>query len=65
MRYNAAISGWRHGARHRRPVDALVTDLGDRIADVVMLTCSEFGRAVRRNGTVMPAYRGGTGAGGG
>jgi uncharacterized protein (DUF1501 family) len=32
-------------------IAALVTDLGDRMADVVILTCSEFGRTVRQNGT--------------
>ena len=32
-------------------VTALVTDLGDRMEDVVILTCSEFGRTVRQNGT--------------
>jgi uncharacterized protein (DUF1501 family) len=31
-------------------VRALVTDLGDRMADVVILTMSEFGRTVRQNG---------------
>ncbi|HZB26525.1 MAG TPA: DUF1501 domain-containing protein, partial [Vicinamibacterales bacterium] len=29
---------------------ALVTDLGDRMADTVVLTMSEFGRAVNENG---------------
>jgi uncharacterized protein (DUF1501 family) len=33
-----------------RAVGALVTDLGDRMADVVILTMSEFGRTVRQNG---------------
>lgn len=32
-------------------ISALVTDLGDRAEDVVILTCSEFGRTVRQNGT--------------
>jgi uncharacterized protein (DUF1501 family) len=32
-------------------ISALVTDLGDRMEDVVILTCSEFGRTVRQNGT--------------
>jgi len=32
-------------------VDALVTDLGDRMADVVILTMSEFGRTARQNGS--------------
>jgi uncharacterized protein (DUF1501 family) len=32
-------------------VAALVTDLGDRMEDVVILTMSEFGRTVRQNGT--------------
>jgi uncharacterized protein (DUF1501 family) len=32
-------------------VGALVTDLGDRMDNVVILTCSEFGRTVRQNGT--------------
>ncbi len=31
-------------------VTALVTDLGDRMSDVVVLTMSEFGRTVRQNG---------------
>src|SRR5918992_3258793 len=33
-----------------RAVAALVTDLGDRMADVAILTMSEFGRTVRQNG---------------
>lgn len=33
-----------------RAIAALVTDLGDRMADVVVLTMSEFGRAVNENG---------------
>jgi uncharacterized protein (DUF1501 family) len=33
-----------------RGVAALVTDLGDRMADTVILTMSEFGRAVGENG---------------
>ena len=33
-----------------RAVTALVTDLGDRMSDVVILTMSEFGRTVRQNG---------------
>jgi uncharacterized protein (DUF1501 family) len=33
-----------------RGIAALVTDLGDRLADVVILTMSEFGRAVAENG---------------
>jgi uncharacterized protein (DUF1501 family) len=33
-----------------RSVSALVTDLGDRMADVVILTMSEFGRTARQNG---------------
>jgi uncharacterized protein (DUF1501 family) len=33
-----------------RGIAALVTDLGDRMADVVVLTMSEFGRAVNENG---------------
>ena len=32
-------------------VRALVTDLGDRMADVTILTMSEFGRTVRQNGS--------------
>ena len=34
-----------------RGIAALVTDLGDRMADVVVLTMSEFGRAVNENGS--------------
>ena len=34
-----------------RSVDALVTDLGDRMEDVVILTMSEFGRTARQNGS--------------
>jgi uncharacterized protein (DUF1501 family) len=33
-----------------RSIAALVTDLGDRMADVVILTMSEFGRMARQNG---------------
>ncbi len=33
-----------------RSIAALVTDLGDRMADVVILTMSEFGRTARQNG---------------
>jgi uncharacterized protein (DUF1501 family) len=33
-----------------RAIAALVTDLGDRMADTVVLTMSEFGRAVGENG---------------
>ncbi len=33
-----------------RSIAALVTDLGDRMADTVILTMSEFGRAVNENG---------------
>jgi uncharacterized protein (DUF1501 family) len=32
-------------------ISALVTDLGDRMADVVILTMSEFGRTARQNGS--------------
>jgi uncharacterized protein (DUF1501 family) len=32
-------------------INALVTDLGDRMADVVILTMSEFGRTARQNGS--------------
>ena len=35
---------------HARGIAALVRDLGDRMADVVVLTMSEFGRAVAENG---------------
>src|SRR5690606_15150687 len=34
-----------------RAVAALVTDLGDRMQDVVVMSMSEFGRMVRQNGT--------------
>ena len=34
-----------------RSVAALVTDLGDRMADVTILTMSEFGRTARQNGS--------------
>jgi uncharacterized protein (DUF1501 family) len=34
-----------------RAIAALVTDLGDRMEDTVVLTMSEFGRAVDQNGT--------------
>jgi uncharacterized protein (DUF1501 family) len=34
-----------------RSVAALVTDLGDRMNDVVIMTMSEFGRTARQNGT--------------
>ena len=34
-----------------RSITALVTDLGDRMDDVVILTMSEFGRTARQNGT--------------
>ena len=33
-----------------RAIAALVTDMGDRMADTVVLTMSEFGRAVNENG---------------
>jgi uncharacterized protein (DUF1501 family) len=33
-----------------RSIAALVTDLGDRMADTVVLTMSEFGRALQENG---------------
>ena len=33
-----------------RAISALVTDLGDRMADVAIVTMSEFGRTVRQNG---------------
>jgi uncharacterized protein (DUF1501 family) len=33
-----------------KAISALVTDLGDRMADVVILTMSEFGRTARQNG---------------
>jgi uncharacterized protein (DUF1501 family) len=33
-----------------RSIGALITDLGDRMADTVVLTMSEFGRAVNENG---------------
>ena len=33
-----------------RSIAALVSDLGDRMADTVVLTMSEFGRAVKENG---------------
>jgi uncharacterized protein (DUF1501 family) len=32
-------------------ISALITDLGDRMADVVILTMSEFGRTARQNGS--------------
>jgi len=34
-----------------KSTSALVTDLGDRMADVVILTMSEFGRTARQNGS--------------
>ncbi|MHB1072764.1 MAG: DUF1501 domain-containing protein [Gemmatimonadaceae bacterium] len=34
-----------------RAIAALVTDLGDRMADVTLMTMSEFGRTARQNGT--------------
>ena len=33
-----------------KSIHALVTDLGDRMADVTIMTMSEFGRTVRQNG---------------
>jgi uncharacterized protein (DUF1501 family) len=33
-----------------KSIHALVTDLGDRMADVVIMTMSEFGRTARQNG---------------
>ena len=33
-----------------KSINALVTDLGDRMADVVIMTMSEFGRTARQNG---------------
>ena len=33
-----------------KSIDALVADLGDRMADVVIMTMSEFGRTARQNG---------------
>ncbi len=33
-----------------RPIAALVTDLGDRMGDVVIMTMTEFGRMARQNG---------------
>jgi uncharacterized protein (DUF1501 family) len=33
-----------------RSIAALVTDLGDRVADTTIMTMSEFGRTVRQNG---------------
>jgi len=33
-----------------KSIHALVTDLGDRMSDVVIMTMSEFGRTVRQNG---------------
>lgn len=32
-------------------ISAFVTDMGDRIEDVAIMTCSEFGRTVKQNGT--------------
>lgn len=34
-----------------RSIASLVTDLGDRMADVTIMTMSEFGRTVRQNGS--------------
>ena len=58
------LSGWDHHVNEggstgqlanrlddfARAIAALVTDLGDRMADVVLLTMSEFGRSVTENG---------------
>jgi len=33
-----------------KSINALVTDLGDRMADVTIMTMSEFGRTARQNG---------------
>ena len=35
---------------HSQSISALVTDLGDRMENVVILTMSEFGRMARENG---------------
>jgi uncharacterized protein (DUF1501 family) len=47
-----AASGQLAGRLHdfSRGIAALYNDLGDRMADVVILTMSEFGRAARQNG---------------
>ena len=47
-----AASGQLAGRLHdfSRGIAALYNDLGDRMADVAMLTMSEFGRAARQNG---------------
>src|SRR4029453_16073113 len=39
-----------------RSIAALVADLGDRMADTVVLTMSEFGRAVNENGNRGPDH---------